>query len=308
MKFPNGDSLSIHVDNAAYTASIHGDKLNCQDCHRDYTQYPHPAREIKTAREYTLAQYDVCRRCHFANYTKTLDSIHYQVLSQGMETAPVCTDCHGAHNVTKPDQPRTKVAQTCSQCHDDVYKTYQASIHGEALAGDGNPDVPTCTYCHGVHNIDDPRTASFRSQIPQLCGQCHSDPALMKKYGLSTNVVTTYLRDFHGATNVFNRSQGPDIQSFEAVCTDCHGIHDITKASDPNSPVLRENLVKTCQQCHPDANNNFPAAWMGHYEPSIHKAPLVFTVKLFYRFLIPFMVGGLIVHVLLNVWRGASNR
>lgn len=308
LSFPNGESVSAYVDSDQYYSSIHGGKLNCLDCHRDYAQYPHPKRDIQTARDYTLAQYDVCRRCHFANYTRTLDSIHFQVLSESHKNAPICTDCHGAHNVAKPDQPRTRIAQTCSTCHEEIYETYQHSIHGAALAEEGNPDVPTCTYCHGVHNIFDPREPSFHTQIPQLCGQCHSNRPLMDKYGLSTNVVKTYLADFHGATNVFSGHGAPDIRSYEAVCTDCHGIHDIIKTDDPSAPVFRENLVQVCRQCHPDANANFPAAWLGHYEPSIKHAPLVFSVKIFYSILIPFMVCGLGVQVLLNIWRAASNR
>ena len=54
------------------------------------------------------------------------------------------------------------------------------SIHGDALLTEGNPDVPTCIKCHGVHDINDPTTALARVRSPQLCADCHADEELMK--------------------------------------------------------------------------------------------------------------------------------
>jgi len=93
-----------------------------------------------------------------------------------------------------------------------------------------------------------------------------------------------------------------------AVCTDCHGTHDIRSVDDPDSPVFKENLQQTCGRCHPGATPNFPGAWLSHYQPSLSRAPVVFSVKWFYRLLIPGMIGGLALHILLDVWRLARNR
>ncbi len=308
MAFPSGDVLSISIDKHKFVSSVHGGRLNCQDCHAGYTKLPHPTRQLQSKRDYSLAQYETCKRCHFANYTKTLDSIHFQVLGEGNRVAPVCTDCHGAHDVTSPDQPRARIARTCSTCHKQVYDTFVGSVHGKALVDENNQDVPTCTYCHGVHNIVDPRVPTFRHTIPQLCGQCHTNKALMDKYGLSTDVVQTYLRDFHGVTVSLTAKQNPDILTYEAVCTDCHGIHDIVSTKSVSQDVLKANLLATCQKCHPGAGPNFPNAWLSHYEPSPSHNPAVYYVKLFYRIFIPFTIGGLSLHVLLNLWRATINR
>lgn len=296
------------MNGETFARSIHGERLICSDCHRGYANFPHPSSSIPSLRDYAIAQYEVCKRCHFANYTKTLDSIHFNVLSQGNQKAPLCTDCHGSHYVIPPDKPRSKISQTCATCHESISRTYVDSVHGKALVEENNQDVPVCTDCHGVHNIHDPRTASFRQQTPALCGQCHTNKALMQKYGLSTQVLQTYLQDFHGATVSLQAKQSPGIWSNPAVCTDCHGIHDIRKTDAPNSPVMKANLVETCRKCHPDATTSFPNAWLSHYEPTPEKAPLVYYAKQFYTLFIPFVVGGLILHVLLDIWRAASNR
>jgi hypothetical protein len=109
-------------------------------------------------------------------------------------------------------------------------------------------------------------------------------------------------------TASLQRSDAPGASSVVALCTDCHGVHDISKVNEPGSRVLRANLVKTCARCHEGASDNFPAAWMSHYEPTWEKAPLVYGVQLFYDILIPFMIAGLLLQILLHFWRMVVNR
>jgi len=40
-----------------------------------------------------------------------------------------------------------------------------------------------------------------------------------------------------------------------------------------------------------------------HYEPTLASAPLVFSIKLMYKYFIPFMLIGLVLQILLHVWR-----
>lgn len=305
---PSGEKRSLHIDRDAYARSVHGDKLGCLDCHPGMTEVPHPAKPFRTLRDFTIAYYEACKRCHFANYTKTLDSVHYSRIAQGDPRAPVCVDCHTAHVVTQPDVPRSRISQTCAKCHREVSAAYAKSVHGRALLEEDNRDVPVCTDCHRAHNIADPRTPSFRLATPELCGGCHANERLMAKYGLSTKVLQTYLADFHGMTASFYRAQQDRAAAPTALCTDCHGIHDIRKVRDPTSRVMQANLVKVCRQCHPDASESFPAAWLSHYEPSWQRAPLVYAVKLFYLVFIPFVVGGLVLQILLHLWRVVVNR
>ena len=49
----------------------------------------------------------------------------------------------------------SRIPRTCARCHGEIYAQYRQSVHGTALVH-GNPDVPTCIDCHGVHDIPDP--------------------------------------------------------------------------------------------------------------------------------------------------------
>lgn len=305
----SGEKIPLTVDKATFEASVHSSKITCLACHSEITSVPHAKLEANDRREYQLQRYEACKTCHFEQYTKTLDSTHYHQLTEGNRQAPVCTDCHGSHAIGPPDVPRASISKTCAQCHNTISAQYATSVHGKALVnGNDNGDVPVCTTCHGVHKMEDPRTASFRLDSPELCASCHANTAMMTKYGISTNVFQTYLKDFHGVTVGFYEKQDSNIWSFKAVCTDCHGVHDMRKVDDPESSVIKANLVKTCQKCHPDATTNFPTAWLMHYEPSPTKFPIVFFVRTFYWIIIPLMVVGVSIHVLLDLWRSMANR
>jgi hypothetical protein len=71
---------------------------------------------------------------------------------------------------------------------------------------------------------------------------------------------------------------------------------------------MQANLLRTCQQCHPGATRNFSSAWLSHYEPSLRRTPLVYGVKIFYTVFIPFIIGGLVLQILLHLWRVVVNR
>ena len=70
-----------------------------------------------------------------------------------------CVNCH--QDLVDSGFPHTSdvAAPDCSNCHSGVERTYEESVHGEALVGEGNTDVPTCIACHGETGV---------SAIPRL--------------------------------------------------------------------------------------------------------------------------------------------
>lgn len=309
--FANGDEISLTIDASSLHDSVHGvanewGPLACVDCHENGL-FPHEPVTATSAREYSLEKYPVCADCHEEKYDQALDDVHGRALAEGTLEAAVCTDCHGAHDTPPPDEPRERISYTCEQCHSTIFDEYATSIHGEALLADSNPDVPTCIDCHGVHNIGDPTTAMFRIRSPQLCAGCHADEALMAEYDISTDVFDTYVADFHGTTWILFEHQDPDAETNKAVCYDCHSVHDIKAADDPEAGI-KTNLLATCQQCHPNATENFPDAWTSHFRPSLQHNTLVFLVDWFYKLIIPGTVGFFGFLVATDVYRRLRNR
>jgi len=309
---PGGDVLSISIDANIYTTSVHGSQgMSCSSCHQDITGYPHPEVTAQSRSEYSFEGSQGCQQCHQEQFDLVEDSIHKIAQEEGNPLAPACTDCHNPHTQTKLKdadgqilmEERVNIPVTCSKCHNEINLEYLDSVHGEGVLEDGNPDSPTCTDCHSVHNVGEVDNA-FRLRSPQLCADCHTDEEMMSKYGLSTDVLSTYVADFHGTTVTLFEKTAPDQLTNTPVCIDCHGVHNILRTDDPEKGIqVKANLLKTCQRCHPDANENFPASWMSHYIASPTQAPLVYYVNLFYKILIPVLIGAMVIYVILDFIR-----
>ena len=245
-------------------------------------------------------------------YDETADGAHFVLLANGNHDAAVCSDCHSGHAVQPLRDPVTRVAlpsagligaEMCSECHAEIFTRYTQSVHGAALL-EGNPDVPTCSDCHGVHSIQGPTTnTTFKLFSPDTCATCHADQDLMAKYGINTDVFNSYVSDFHGTTvSIFQHTaSGQEFNS--PVCIDCHGVHDMVAVDAESSPLLKDNLVGVCQRCHPGATTNFPDAWLSHYMPSLERTPVTTIATAAYAIMIPAVIGGLGLFVVSDVRR-----
>jgi hypothetical protein len=295
-----GEALALYVDPSAFQKSVHGEQeLSCTDCHAEMTP-DHATGTVPARTRHELARKssEVCMSCHD---TQVAEGIHHGPIARGVEGVPACSECHGAHDVLRPKAFRTHIPSRCGSCHAKESATFARSVHGRAV--DSNDDVPVCNDCHRVHKDADLSPGALSLRTPLICGRCHTDPKRMKKYGISTKVVATYLADFHGMASTLQRGteRGEGVR-LAAGCTDCHGVHDIQLTSDPSSRVIAANIQRTCQRCHAGATASFPQAWLSHWEPSPRKAPAVWMVRQFYRLMIPFMMSGLLLQIGLHVW------
>lgn len=313
-ELPSGELMDVTIDPEIFNQSAHRageEKVSCVTCHPDISDYPHPENPgVQDRRDYTLMYRDNCLECHEEQYSELDDSVHTQALLSGDKNAPVCSDCHNPHTQPLLEAEEGKldpgqgamIAQTCAKCHNQIFIEYADSVHGAGVLQEGNPDTPTCTDCHGVHQIGDPNTHEFRLQSPRLCSDCHTDAQRMAKYDLSTDVLDTYVSDFHGTTWTLFEQEHPDQELNTPVCYDCHGVHNIVSVDDPERGLaLKENMLASCQTCHPDATDNFPASWMSHYIASPTRYPLVYWVQVFYRFFIPAVLGGMGLLVITDI-------
>ncbi len=135
-----------------------------------------------------------CGRCHAEAYARVAESVHGRaVLQQGIGAAAFCTDCHTPiHGLTPRSESSSSVARaqllgTCSRCHADqtiasrynlniyVVQSYKAHFHGKKYAL-GGQETPTCTFCHGHHDIrsvTDPQAPVAGEHKVALCARCH---------------------------------------------------------------------------------------------------------------------------------------
>lgn len=155
-----------------------------------------------------------------------------------------CTDCHTDVKAFPHDPAPAK--PVCATCHADQQAAYDHGVHAKAAAA-GNTNVAKCQDCHGsVHEIlppSDPKSKVAHTNIPQTCGACHGQKLVMASSGVSSAPFTSYQDSVHGKAVTAGSEKA-------AVCTDCHGEHDILSAGDPKSPINKFNVPVTCAKCH----------------------------------------------------------
>jgi predicted CXXCH cytochrome family protein len=149
-----------------------------------------------------------------------------------------------ARSLTPVQAEAGRAGGMCGVCHSDIRVEFDRGVHhtegvGCVACHGGDPAATTVAAAHRAPF----RGAPARRDIPKLCASCHSDVERMRPYNLPTDQYALYQTSQHGrrlATGDAN----------VAVCTDCHGVHEIRPADDPNSSVFSRNIPATCGRCH----------------------------------------------------------
>jgi cytochrome b subunit of formate dehydrogenase/nitrate/TMAO reductase-like tetraheme cytochrome c subunit len=224
----------------------------------------------------------------FSDYSM---SVHGQGLtSKGLTVSAVCTDCHTTHLMLKENNGESSVnpanvQKTCGNCHKGIYEQYLKSDHAFRQE-DKEKEYPTCVRCHSAHTISEVKQDKFMTEVTTQCGSCHKETA------------ETYMETYHG--------KAYQLGYFESArCSDCHGAHDILKASNPESRTSKENLVNTCAACHVGANKRF-SGYLSHAthkdDPRMHVTYIFMTALL----LSVFIFFG--IHLLMWLPRSLAER
>ncbi len=179
--------------------------------------------------------------------------------------------------------PSDGQSNTCADCHasvsirqERITDEWKASVHGQNGIG--------CADCHGGDPTSDrmgiamDRQAGFigrpdRIETIKVCGSCHSDPNIMKPFGLPTDEFAKYWTSVHGQQLL--KAQDTQV----AICIDCHGSHDVKKTSDPTAKVYSFNVPDLCATCHSDqakmAPYGIPTDQYDIYKESVHGKALL---------------------------------
>lgn len=172
----------------------------------------------------------------------------------------------------------------CVDCHreleDDALTPPATAFEEDVHAAAGL----TCASCHGgdpAANVDDgeyeramdPKKGYIgvpkRSDIPNMCGRCHSDPAYMHEYdpNVAVDQAAQYWTSVHG-----KKLRAGDEKVAE--CASCHQAHGILAVKDPRAPVYPTQIPETCGNCHGDAqymsDYGIPTTQLEEYRTSVH--------------------------------------
>ena len=177
-------------------------------------------------------------------------------------TAADCRTCH--RHETRAHEQSIHRPLRCQDCHGGA-ETYEVDTGELSSYLSARKHAATGrTFDHGGTF----RAGTDRAAIPDLCGDCHADVERMNPYGLRTDQLMRYWTSVHGK----QLQEKGDTQV--AVCTDCHGTHDVLPAKDPDSRTHPLNVPETCARCHADpslmSSYDLPAEIVEEYRRSVH--------------------------------------
>jgi hypothetical protein len=235
-----------------------------------------------------------------------------------------CTTCHLRFADDPPDPPDADIDEeiltlskqiarkspvdpiaqaACIQCHEEVYETFRASVHGANIFAKQEVDGPLCVDCHGSPHRITPRGAPPPGGLPPssvvyenvvtTCGRCHEQKRVSLKYGFSTEIIARYNESFHGKKYHLGGQNLP-------VCTTCHGAHDVRSQHDPAARVYDANRIVLCGQCHAGANERFVAAIT--HKPLGKDNPVPYYAEKGLILLTFSVITACVLHVLLDLY------
>jgi len=201
-KFTTEQNIRFKHPVRVYSTSVHGRATeggmsaaaSCNDCHSTggsaHRILP-PGDVASPINHFNIAS--TCGQCHPDIKRDYNEGIHGQLTARGQVQSPICTTCHGEHNILPVHDPRSPVSSsrlaeaTCSPCHESAFlnekyelptgrlQSFQDSYHGlKSKAGDAT--VANCASCHGTHRIlpaSDPTSTIHPENLKTTCGGCH---------------------------------------------------------------------------------------------------------------------------------------
>jgi len=175
--------ISVSNPYQLYMDSIHGRAItqsgllvaaNCSSCHGTHEIRAKSDPDSKVNWKNIPA---TCGTCHAGIAATYRSSVHGRAFEAGKTGAPVCINCHTAHEITRVDTDAWKLAvvKECGICHKQSLRTYRDTFHGQ-VSSLGFTVVARCSDCHGSHEIlpvSDPKSLVAAANRVTTCQKCH---------------------------------------------------------------------------------------------------------------------------------------
>ena len=236
-----GEEISMHVGAEVYALSVHAD-MACVECHADLDP---TKRRHSTRRDLELVD---CSGCHRPEAGAHKRSLHGAAAQDGDPMAPVCSDCHGKHDILSASDHASPTAvmnvpMLCGTCHregspvsrtheisqENILQNYSMSIHGEGLFRQGLTVTAVCTSCHTSHDIrshTDKRSSIHADNVAETCATCHGQ------------IEQVHRKVIEGRLWTEDPGKIP-------TCVDCHAPHEIRRVFYPDGLANQD-----CLTCH----------------------------------------------------------
>lgn len=238
-----------HFDKAVqHTGSIHATMLSrgnrnapvCADCHGSHAVGRKALAETMSGVP--------CRKCHQEVFEAYKGSVHGAAKQKGTGHAPLCSNCHSAHDV-KPALASLTPKDMCMACHADV-----TAAHNEWLPNtEAHFDAVACTACHVPRELK--RTVYIRVTDEET-GEMVSEAKMREYLGSQYQELTA------GNSPIEASKLWAIYQKLNGNGSHVHMAGSVSLNDGKNAHHLASKMkaVRQCEYCHSAGSEFFKAA------------------------------------------------
>jgi predicted CXXCH cytochrome family protein len=208
----------------------------CTDCHGAHAVGPKALAETLSGTP--------CRKCHESAFQAYQSSVHGHAKMNGRTSAPICSSCHSAHQISPALASRSPRA-TCFGCHKEAAVLHKewlpnAEMHLEAVACTAChvPDVERQVYLRVTDNSSGANI--YKAKLKEFLGAGYDSLTHAGENGIEGR----QLWDVHQKLGDKNSAAGLTASVGLQNCNDSHKL------------APKAMAVKQCDGCH-DANSKF---------------------------------------------------
>ena len=232
---------SIH---AGLAGSGHADAPLCSDCHQ--------AHAVKSMEVYQPVTGEPCKACHEVIFDAYAQSVHGLARTEGNVIrpdhiqAPICSDCHSAHDVNAVAAV-DHLQSTCLDCHDGASGAHEKWLPNAKM----HMSSVSCAACHSplAERRIDLALYDNLAQVPVGLNDDH--PAIQDRLdeiesgddGLGPLELWKLVRT--------NSREG------QATDVTLRGRMEVTRGVDAHRLAPRAEAVRSCETCHQGNSDAF---------------------------------------------------
>lgn len=227
-----------HTDQASdWSHSVHAALVKdgnpiapvCTSCHTAHYVMKGVAQNMDTV---------PCKQCHGGIFTAYAGSVHGQLRAAGITQAPLCFNCHGAHNVKVPTSAGG-MNGVCLNCHKDALVKHQEWLPNTQL----HFSVISCPVCH---------SPTAHRKVDLVLFNSTTKEAAQKPVGVPE---FDHLQDASGSlsgldpTTLFKLMQALNHPGATSRTT-LKGRLDVSTGEEAHRLAVASQAISDCRTCH----------------------------------------------------------
>lgn len=232
-----------------YEMSVHRDMLKrgnmhapgCTDCHGDHS--------VLSTKEHKDIGITSCNKCHADMNSSYEASMHGKAWRKGVQNAPTCAACHGAHNVEST--LTTNIKAGCLACHQTAVKSHNTWLKNPPITLPSfvtlHFEAASCATCHSPGAA----RAIYLSITDRKTNKPLPEEEILSTLGTDANSLMQKIdTNADGSLDAREIWELFSLLSKNKRSTVFMGNMDVTSATEAHMIGPKKDATRKCDTCH----------------------------------------------------------